>query len=143
MADHDKKLALELCALDRPPTELDAVEVSIPGVLGLFVVLPGHAPLLSNIEIGEMSAVLPNGEERCFAVNAGFAQVLNDHVLILSQTAEAGHEIDVDRAEAARQRAEQRLKKRSEDIDVARAETALKRALTRLKVASKTPRPGE
>ena len=141
MADQDKDaLALEICALDRAPNKLDAAEVSVPGVLGLFVVLPGHAPLLSTIDVGELEAVLANGERRHFAVGGGFAQVLDNRVLILSQTVESSAEIEVERAEAARARAEQRLKKPDESIDVARAEAALARALNRLKVATRHSR---
>jgi F-type H+-transporting ATPase subunit epsilon len=137
VADPDKNiLSLEICALDRAPIRLQATEVSVPGVMGVFVVLPGHAPLLSIIEIGELAATLPGGEQRHCAVNTGFAQVLDNHVLVLSQTVELDEEIDVDRAAAARERAEQRLQARDASIDIARAEAALRRALTRHKVAS-------
>jgi len=141
VADQDKDaLALEICALDRAPIKLDAAEVSVPGVWGIFVVLPRHAPLLSIMDVGELEALLANGERRHFAVSGGFAQVLDNRVLILSQTVELGAEIEVERAEAARARAEQRLKKPDENIDVARAEAALRRALNRLKVASRRSR---
>ena len=144
MADQDKHtLAVEICALDRAPVKLDAAEVTVPGALGLFVVLPGHAPLLSNIEIGELIVVQAGGRRSSFAVNSGVAQVLNNRVLVLTQTVEMDAEIDVARAHAARQRAEQRIKKQDPDIDVARAEAALRRALTRIKVAGKEALPGE
>ena len=139
MADQDRKtLALEVCALDRAPARLDVTEVTVPGVMGIFVVLPGHAPLLSNLEIGSLTAILADGTKAAFAINGGVAQVLEDHVLILSKTAESEDEIDVERAERALSRAEERLKKPSESIDIARAEVALKRALTRLNVAGTT-----
>ena len=139
MADHDRKtLALEICTLDRAPARYDVAEVTVPGVMGIFVVLPGHAPLLSNLEIGPLTALLPDGGKVSFAVNGGFAQVLDDHVLILAKTAESESDIDVERAERARNRAEERIKKPSESIDIARAEVALKRALTRLTVAGKS-----
>ena len=139
MADQDRKtLALEVCALDRAPAQLDVTEVTVPGVMGIFVVLPGHAPLLSNLEIGSLTAILADGTKAAFAINGGVAQVLEDHVLILSKTAESEDEIDVERAERALSRAEERLKKPSESIDIARAEVALKRALTRLNVAGTT-----
>jgi F-type H+-transporting ATPase subunit epsilon len=108
--------------------------------MGIFVVLPGHAPLLSNLEIGPLTAVLPDGGKVSFALNGGFAQVLDDHVLILSKTIESDSDIDVERAERALQRAEERLKKPSESLDVARAEAALKRALTRLTVSGQFSR---
>lgn len=139
MADQDRKtLSLEVCALDRASIKLDAVEVSVPGVQGVFIVLPGHAPLLSIIEIGELIAVQPNGERSLFAVNGGFTQVLENHVLVLTQTVEMDADIDMERAAAARDRAEQRLKKPDPTIDIVRAETALKRALTRIKIAERS-----
>ncbi len=139
MADQDQKtLSLEVCALDRASVKVDATEVTVPGVQGMFIVLPGHAPLLSTIEIGELIAIQPNGSQCLFAVNGGFAQVLDDRVLVLTQTVEVDADIDLQRAEAARDRAEQRLKKPETDIDVARAEAALKRALTRINVAEKS-----
>jgi len=135
VADQDRKtLALEVCALDRAPARLDVAEVTVPGVQGIFVVLPGHASLLSNLDIGPLIAVLPDGSNVSFALNGGFAEVRDDRVLILSKTVEAHTDIDADRAERALQRAEERLKKQSDSIDVARAEVALKRALTRLHV---------
>jgi F-type H+-transporting ATPase subunit epsilon len=139
VADRDKNmLALEVCALDRPPVRLDSMEVTVPGTMGLFVVLPGHAPLLSTIEVGVLETKLANGDQLCFAVNGGFAQVLDNHVLILTQTAEPGHEIDRERADSARERAEERLRKHSEKIDSMRAEAALRRALVRLQAAGKS-----
>lgn len=139
MADQDRKtLVLEICTLDRAPARLDVTEVTAPGVMGIFVVLPGHAPLLSILEIGPLTALRPDGGKVLFAVNGGFAQVLDDHVLVLAKTAESESDIDVERAERARNRAEERIKKPSESIDIARAEIALKRALTRLSVAGKS-----
>jgi len=138
VADQDRKtLALEVCALDRAPARLDAAEVTVPGIQGIFVVLPGHASLLSNLDIGPLLAVLPDGSNASFALNGGFAEVRDDRVLILSKTVEAEADIDVERAERAKQRAEDRLNKQAESVDIARAEVALKRALTRLHVAGK------
>ena len=138
MADQDRKtLVLEVCALDRAPSRLDVIEVTVPGVMGIFIVLPGHAPLLSILDIGPLTAVLPDGGKASFALHGGFAQVLDDRVLILSKTFEGETEIDAERAERALRRAEQRLKTPIESIDVARAEVALKRALTRLHVAGR------
>jgi len=138
MADK-ASLTLEISALDRAPLRLDVSEVSLPGAMGLFVVLPGHAPLLSTLEVGVLVAKFVDGEEHSFAVNGGFCEVLNDQVLVLAQTVEMDAEIDVARAEAARERAEARLKEPAGgDTDVARAEAALKRALIRLQVATHT-----
>jgi len=112
-------------------------EVVIPGSQGYFGVLPGHAPLLATLGIGELT--YRNGrEERHVAVAGGFAEVRNDKVIVLADAAELPGEIDRARAERARERAEQRLSGRSQDeIDYARAAAALARALIRLQVAGR------
>ena len=139
MADLDKTtLKLEICALSRATPKLDATEVTVPGVMGLFVVLPGHAPLLANLEIGPLKATLADGTLATFAINGGFARVLDNTVLILTQTVERDADIDLERAAAAKERAEQRLKNPLGNLDVARAEGSLLRALTRLETAGHT-----
>jgi F-type H+-transporting ATPase subunit epsilon len=138
VADLERKtLVLEVCALDRAPSRLDVTEVTAPGVKGVFVVLPGHAPLLSNLDIAPLSAVLPDGGTVNFALNGGVIQVMDDRVLVLSKTVEGEKDIDADRARRARERAEERIKKHEDGMDVYRAEVALKRALTRLRVVDK------
>ena len=98
---------------------MEVRQVAVPGVEGPFTVLPGHADLLSNLTIGPLTAVLLNGERHSVAVNGGVARVLNSpppgtaHVLILTQTAEMNTEIDLERAQAARERAQQRLREAS------------------------------
>jgi F-type H+-transporting ATPase subunit epsilon len=112
-------------------------EVVVPGSEGYFGVLPGHAPLLATLGIGELS-YRKGREEFHLAVAGGFAEVRNDKVIVLADTAERPAEIDRERAERARQRAEQRLAGRSaEDVDYARAMRALARALARLQVAGR------
>ena len=133
----EKSLVLEICALDRAPLRLDATEVGVPGVMGLFVVLPGHAPLLSTLEVGVLNAKFVDGTQHAFAINGGFCEVLNDRVLILAQTVEMDIEIDLARAQAARDRAELRLREPEGTIDVARADAALKRAIARIRAAEK------
>lgn len=122
----------------------DAVdEVQIPGSEGYFGVLPGHTPLLASLAVGEMW--YRKGQEKTFlAIAFGFAEVLPDRVTILARLAERAEEIDIERAEAARQRAEARLTERA-DVDFERARASLLKALTRLQVASRTgvsPRTG-
>ena len=94
----------------------DAVdEVQIPGSEGYFGVLPGHTPLLASLAVGEMW--YRKGQEKTFlAIAFGFAEVLPDRVTILARLAERAEEIDIERAEAARQRAEARLTERA-DVD--------------------------
>lgn len=125
-------LALEICAIDRVPYRREAEAISLPGEYGLFMVLPGHAPLVATLEVGVLTARTGN-EERRFSINGGVARVFENHVLVLTRTAEADADIDRDRAEASRKRAEERLRSQREKIDVARAEAALRRALARLR----------
>ncbi|HOE67934.1 MAG TPA: ATP synthase F1 subunit epsilon [Candidatus Hydrogenedentes bacterium] len=124
-------IALELAAPGRPLIVRETAGVTLPGVNGLFMALPGHAALLSLLEVGVVEAHLADGKTERFFVNQGYAEVLNDKVVILSQDIAPGEEIDPQRAEEAKQRAEERLKQHG-NVDVARAEYALRRALARL-----------
>jgi F-type H+-transporting ATPase subunit epsilon len=128
-----KLLALEVSAIDRLPYKLEAKEVALPGVNGLFVVLPGHAPLVSELEIGVVRVKTAQDEQRSFAIAGGVVRVLNNQVLVLTRTAESDVHIDRERAEAAKKRAEDRLKEsKPSTVDVVRATAALHRALARL-----------
>ncbi|MEI7831672.1 MAG: F0F1 ATP synthase subunit epsilon [bacterium] len=127
---------IEVVAADRRLFTGDADSVIIPGEDGYFGVLAGHAPLVSSLKIGEITIIPPTGEEPIIiAVHGGFAQVNSEKVLILADSAELAHEIDIERAEKARQRAEERIMAPGENIDIERAQVALQRALNRLKVA--------
>lgn len=92
--------------------------------------------MISELAVGEVKVVLPDGTKH-FAVGGGFLEVVDNQVLLLLETAEAAEEIDVERAQKAKERADLRLSDRNPSIDVARAEAALARALNRLKVAAK------
>jgi F0F1-type ATP synthase epsilon subunit len=81
-------LTLEVCAVDRAPVRLDATEVAIPGALGIFTVLPGHARLLATLGTGIMNVTQPDNSVRAVAIHGGVAQVALDHILILAGTAE-------------------------------------------------------
>ena len=113
-----------------------AEEMQIPGKQGYLGILPGHAPLITELAVGEIT-YQSNGEKHCLAVAWGFAEVLPDKVTILAETCEHPEEIDTKRAQEARQRAEERLKSGSTDVDYTRAKNALQRAETRLEVAGK------
>jgi len=114
-----------------------AEEMQIPAKNGYIGVLPGHAPLVTELAVGEIS--YRNGSDtHRLAVAWGFAEVLPDKVTILAQTAERAEEIDVKRAEEARNRAEERLTSGTTETDFARAENALQRAEARLQVAGKS-----
>lgn len=134
MAD---RLTLEIATPTRLAVAETVDEVVAPGVEGYFGVLPGHAPFLTTLGIGEVSYRMGRDEYH-LALSGGFAEVRHDKVIILADSAERPDEIDRARAELAKERAEQRLAGRTqEEIDYARAACALMRALTRLQVASR------
>ncbi len=112
-----------------------AQEAQIPGLNGYLGILPGHAPLITELKVGEIT-YKSGGTVHTLAVAWGFAEVLPDKVTILAETCERPEEIDADRARKAKERAEERLKSNNPEIDYDRAEDALQRAETRIKVAS-------
>lgn len=108
-------------------------EVQVPGAEGYLGILPGHAPLFSELKIGEVG--YRKGETWFFlSVAWGFVEVLPNQVRMLAETAERAHEIDLERANRAKQRAEERISKGGDDIDYRRALVALQRALIRIQV---------
>lgn len=112
--------------------------VSLPAAEGVMGILPNHAPLLTSLQFGEVM-VRRNRDEQFFAIGGGFAEVQPDHVIILADSAEHAAEIDIERAEDARQRAEE-LMKADVSVDAARyaqIEAALKRAQIRIDVSMK------
>jgi F-type H+-transporting ATPase subunit epsilon len=114
------------------------VELTIPGLDGELGVLPGHAPLMTELGIGELSYRKATSSQPVFlAVLRGFAEVLPDRVTLLAETAERAEEIDLNRAEQAKARAEKRLASNDTNIDWDRATVALQRALIRIHVARK------
>jgi len=108
--------------------------VQIPGKAGDIGVLPGHAPLITELTIGEI-AYKHGGKTEHFSVAWGFAEVLPDKVTILAQTAERAQDIDVKRAQDAKARAEEALKNPTPDLDYEATLNAIKRAEVRIKVA--------
>jgi F-type H+-transporting ATPase subunit epsilon len=113
-------------------------EIQVPGAEGYFGVLPGHTPFLAALAVGEMW--YRKGQEKTFlSIAGGFAEVLPDRVTLLATLAERAEDIDISRAEAAKQRAEQRLAQPIADIDYERARVALQKSLSRLQVASRIP----
>jgi F-type H+-transporting ATPase subunit epsilon len=135
------KLTLEIVTPDRALLREEVDEVVVPGSQGEFGVLPGHTPLLSTLQIGELW--YRQGQEKHYlAIAFGFVEVLPDRVTVLAQVGERAQEIDVQRAERAKQRAEQRLAQGQPhltqiDFDIERARIALMKSLLRLQVASR------
>jgi F-type H+-transporting ATPase subunit epsilon len=113
-------------------------EVVLPGAAGEIGVLPGHAPLMTELGIGELHYRSADGKPSAgIAIIQGFAEVLGDRVTVLAETAERAAEIDLARAEAAKARAEKQLHANDPNIDWDLAVIALQRALIRIQVARK------
>jgi F-type H+-transporting ATPase subunit epsilon len=108
--------------------------VVVPSVNGELGILPNHAPLIASLGIGVIRYT-EDGKVKRIAISGGFMEVVNNKVTVLANTAETSEDIDLERAQAAKERAEKRLQERQPDIDIARAEVALKRAIARLKAA--------
>jgi F-type H+-transporting ATPase subunit epsilon len=129
------RIQLRIVTPDREVVEGDASEVSIPGKEGYLGVLPGHAPLLTELQPGELT-YSQNNRKFHVAIHWGFAEVLPNRVIVLADIAERGEEIDVERAERARRRAEERLEHPSEsEAEIEEAREALRRAICRLETA--------
>ncbi len=130
-----EKLKLELVTPYRLVLSQEVDEVTAPGTLGEFGVLPGHTPLLTTLKIGELTYKQGPAVFHV-AVNWGYVEVENDVVTVLVETAELADQIDLARAQAALGRAQEALKKLSpEDKDFKIMEAALERALIRVQVA--------
>ena len=129
-------LTLELVTPERSVALETVDEVEIPGIDGYLGVLPGHTPLLVALKVGELW--YRQGEERTFvSVAFGFAEVLPDRVRVLAQVAESANDIDIDRAEAAANRAREKMASSVEDVDFERAQLALLKSTLRLEVSKK------
>lgn len=129
----EKAQRLEVVTPERKVYSQDVSFVIVPGVEGEMGFLPEHAPLVSALRIGVMRVYEEGKDPLRVAVAGGFVEVKDSRVTILTNAAEREDRIDRNRAEAAKERAGQRLAARTPDIDVARAELALQRALNRLR----------
>ena len=132
-------LHLQIVTPDKQLVNEEADQVQIPGKTGYLGILPGHAPLLSEIGPGELSFSL-KGSTHYLAVSWGFVEVLPDKVTILADSAERAEEIDVKRAQEAKSRAEEALRQASPELDFDATNLALRRAEVRLEVAGKAGR---
>ncbi len=140
-------LTVEVVTAERVVRVEQGVDVLVaPGSEGQLAILPHHAALMTTLDAGEL-IIRRAQQEDSFAVTGGFMEVNKDRVTILADASEAAEEIDIARAEAARARAEERLRRVREqnarDVDIARAAAALQRSLLRLRVAGRRrQRPG-
>jgi F-type H+-transporting ATPase subunit epsilon len=129
---------LQIVTPDRLLVQEQVDEVEIPGSEGYFGVLPGHTPMLASLAVGELW--YRKGQEKTYlSIAFGVAEVLPDRVTILARLAERAEDIDAERAETARRRAEERLAQPKSDIDYERARVALMKSLTRLQVSGRVP----
>jgi F-type H+-transporting ATPase subunit epsilon len=130
-------LSLNIVTAERTVLQRDDVQrLIVPTSEGQITVLPSHAALMSSLGYGEMIAVVP-GESIVLAVFGGFIQVYRDQVTVLADAAERAEEINEERAEAARERAQQRLAGQhagAEQLDMLRARLSLERSLVRIRV---------
>jgi F-type H+-transporting ATPase subunit epsilon len=130
-------IELQVVTPERLLVHEEVHEAQIPGLKGYLGILPGHAPLLSELKMGALSYRKGN-QWSYLAVFRGFVEVLPERVIVLAEVGERGEEIDVERAQDARERAEERLKRPGDpDVDWGRAQVALERALIRIQVAGK------
>lgn len=132
-------LRLEIVTAERTVFADDVSEVVAWGVEGQLGILPHHAPLMTMLQPGDL-LIKKDDEEHYLAISGGFLEVRPDKVIILADACERAEEIDVERAEAARRRAEEILKTRPPEMDTAAAEAALRRSLARIKVAERRRR---
>jgi F-type H+-transporting ATPase subunit epsilon len=130
-------LKLDIVTAERVVYSEDVDIIIAPGQEGQLGILPHHAPLMTILQSGEL-VVRRGNQEDTLAISGGFLEVRPDRVIILADSAERAEEIDIERAEAARKRAEERLRDRKAvGLDELRAAAALRRAIARLSVAEK------
>ncbi len=134
-------IRFELVTGERLVYSDDVDMIIAPGTEGELGILPRHTPLLTGLQPGELR-LKKGAEEISIVITGGFMEVLPDKVTVLADAAERAEEIDIARAEAARQRALERLQQRAGDADLAKAQASLQRAVARLKVAKRKRRPG-
>jgi F-type H+-transporting ATPase subunit epsilon len=127
-------IKVKLVTPEKVLLEADADLVVVPGAAGEMGFKEGHIPLLSGLQVGEIR-VHSGSKLEHLATSGGFVETRPDGVVILAETAEPADEIDVERAQAARSRAEKRLARPTKETDIERAQASLSRALNRLKVA--------
>ena len=126
-----EKIHLEIVTPEKQLFSGAVDSVTVPSNTGYLGILPGHAPLLAELGIGEISYNIGNRTDYLFC-SWGFVEVLPDRVVLLAHTAEAASDIDAKRAEESRSRAEKILSSKDPNMDYRRAELALLRAISRL-----------
>ena len=131
-----ENLLVEIVSPDGAAFRGEAVSFRAPGVQGGFEILRNHAPMVAATGVGPIYVTLPNGNVATFASSGGFVEVLDNHVIMLAETAEPASDIDVDRAQRAEERAQERLDAGQSPEERAEAKAELETARTRMRAAS-------
>jgi F-type H+-transporting ATPase subunit epsilon len=131
------KLMLEIVTPDKVFYKEEAEMVIVRGAEGEMGIMYDHEPFVTSLDIGTIK-IKNNGQFQIAALSQGYLQITEEKVVILSDSAEWPEEIDIERAEKAKERAEKRLEQKVEGLDILRAEIALKKAVTRIGI-SKMP----
>lgn len=135
-------LRLDIVTAEREVLREDGLDAVIaPGSQGQLGILPRHAPLMTMLDPGELRA-RRGADELVIAISGGFLEVRNDVVTVLADTAEQAEEIDIERAQAARARAEEALRTRPPDVDLVVVQASLRRSMLRIRVAERRRRRG-
>ncbi|MFW5999441.1 MAG: F0F1 ATP synthase subunit epsilon [Halanaerobiaceae bacterium] len=135
MAEKKKKIHLEVVTPERVTYSDDIIFLEAPAEDGLIGILPNHAPLVTALDIGTLLVRKNVEDEFLLPISEGFMEVKPDRINVVVRTAELPSEIDVERAEKAKERAQERLEADSDKINYARAEANLEKALARLRAA--------
>ena len=132
----EQPFTLDIVTLKKVAFSEEIKSVNAPGTEGYFSILVNHTPFVSSLKPGVIRVTRSNGEISTFSTSGGFLMTDGEKVILLADAVERPEEIDIARAQAAKERAEKRLAERTPDIDFDRAKVALLRALNRLKVAN-------
>jgi F-type H+-transporting ATPase subunit epsilon len=132
----EKSIKLDIVTPERIVYSQEADFIVAPGSDGQLGVLPGHAALITSLDIGILK-IKANDKEEKLAISGGFFEIKENKAVVLAETAERSEDIDITRAIQAKERAEQRLATKEADTDLLRAEASLKRAMTRLRAVDK------
>jgi F-type H+-transporting ATPase subunit epsilon len=134
-------IKLDIVTAERSVFSEEVDVVVAPGIEGQLGLLPHHTPLMTTLQAGELR-VKKGGEEFSLVISGGFLEVRPDRIIVLADAAERADEIDLARAEEAKLRAQEHLRRHTHGVDTTRAEAALSRSLARLKVGEKRRRRG-
>lgn len=126
---------LQIATPERVVLSRRVVSVVAPGVEGYFGILARHAPLVAALRVGELKLTGEDEKEELVAISGGFLEVSENVATVLGDTAELAEQIDLERARRARDRAQERLRNKTEGVDFERVQLALRKALNRLRVA--------